>query len=74
MEPPQTTELAKLVLRLVNPELLAEVADTRCTVCMGHFRVREEVLLTGCRHIFHHRCISQWFADVCSTEFELPQL
>lgn len=72
MEPP--TDVVKLLARIVEVEDLAEVVDTRCTICMASFRIKEEIIYTQCRHIFHRKCVMTWFSEVSSPASLLPKL
>ena len=31
-----------------------------CAICMMVFDVRSDVFATGCSHLYHHDCLSQW--------------
>lgn len=63
MEPPQEMAV-KLLVRIMNENDLLEVSDTRCTVCMGLFRLLEEVIFTECQHVYHRKCVDRWFNEV----------
>ena len=38
-----------------------------CPICIEAFSSTDEVRVTPCGHIFHHRCIDPWFLGVAGT-------
>lgn len=37
-------------------------AQTECSICLEHFAMQEQLRRVGCGHLFHPRCIQEWFA------------
>ncbi|PKA51130.1 E3 ubiquitin-protein ligase RING1-like [Apostasia shenzhenica] len=55
-----------------------ERRDELCTICLNEFMVGLGVLRTPCGHVFHGRCISQWFESagtcpVCRFEVDIDE-
>ena len=41
----------------------ADSAQTECSICLDTFVLQEKLRrIKGCGHLFHHRCIREWFA------------
>jgi hypothetical protein len=45
-----------------HPAAAAEDADEgkQCTICLDAFVPNQKVLLTPCKHMFHHNCLLPW--------------
>ena len=37
-------------------------AQTECSICLENFALQEQLRRVGCGHLFHPRCIQEWFA------------
>ena len=37
-------------------------AQTECSICLENFVMQEQLRKVGCGHLFHTRCIQEWFA------------
>ncbi len=37
-------------------------AQTECSICLEDFVMQEQLRRVGCGHLFHPRCIQEWFA------------
>ena len=37
-------------------------AQTECSICLENFVMQEQLRRVGCGHLFHPRCIQEWFA------------
>ncbi|KAL0023024.1 hypothetical protein WJX79_000521 [Trebouxia sp. C0005] len=37
-------------------------AQTECSICLENFVMQEQLRRVGCGHLFHTRCIHEWFA------------
>ncbi|KAE8654870.1 RING-H2 zinc finger protein RHA4a [Hibiscus syriacus] len=49
----------KLPTVLFDEEL--KTRDTQCSVCLGEFEIKEELLqLPTCKHVFHMECMHRW--------------
>ena len=36
------------------------VKTTDCTICLENFQNKDNILITGCKHLFHKKCAEQW--------------
>ena len=36
------------------------VKTTDCTICLENFQNEDNILITGCKHLFHKKCAEQW--------------
>lgn len=36
------------------------VKTTDCTICLENFQNEDDILITGCKHLFHKKCAEQW--------------
>ena len=37
-----------------------KLKEKECSICLGNFKVSEEIMSIPCFHMFHSYCIKQW--------------
>lgn len=52
------------LLRPTNKLVSKESGDaqTECSICLENFAMPEQLRRVACGHLFHPRCIQEWFA------------
>ena len=49
--------------RSLNQSLITENLQETCSICLEHFLKKEKVITLDCGHVFHTKCIKNWFKD-----------
>ena len=39
------------------------VKTTDCTICLENFQNNDDILITGCKHLFHKKCAEKWLSS-----------
>lgn len=37
--------------------------ETKCSICLSDFNLKDKIISLECKHIFHVKCIRQWFSN-----------
>ena len=46
---------------LVDYEVLNDLTDTECIICLGQLKSGEHATLVKCGHMYHTTCLYRWF-------------
>ena len=46
---------------LVDYEVINDLKDTECIICLGPFKSGEHATLVKCGHMYHTTCLYKWF-------------
>ena len=46
----------------LNEILLSNDSDNECSICLDKFLKKEKIIQLDCNHIFHKKCIMEWFS------------
>ena len=52
-------------------EILIEDLSDDCSICLEKYRKNDKCLRLNCSHIFHKRCLNQWFKNRIDKSKEL---
>ena len=61
---------------LIDYEVMTNLIDTECIICLDSFKSEEHATLVRCGHMYHTTCLYRWFVKkktcpICDINVEL---